>query len=124
MKKLYNQWNGKTIYANNSKSKRTFAKFYDQFIDAVKEDFPDAEILNCHCGELFLYGFIRKNNKYVYFSYYAPKSGRTLDLNRSDEMAGVLYRPVRNETDFGCISSCNQFTNIKNFKRKVNQLLA
>ena len=46
------------------------------------------------------YGFVEKDDKYIYISYNIPRGGYSIDFTARDPEFGVLYRTAKSTRDF------------------------
>lgn len=120
MKKLIKTWNGRGIQDDGAYVSKEFSSFCRQFINAVKREFPDDEIVNYSKGHYYLSGFIKRGAKFVYFSYHVPRGGLSIDMARSDALRGILIRKAHNEKDY--TGEDNHFTSFFHFKENVEYL--
>lgn len=97
MNKLFTKWNGRSIADWGTATSKEFDSFYRQFVNAVKREFPEDEVLNCHKGHYDLSGFIKRDEKFVYFSFSVPRMEYPLDLTKNNAMMGILIRSARSE---------------------------
>lgn len=121
MQKLMKEWNHCGIEDAIAVTSREFDCFYREFINAVKREFPNDEIVNARKGHYDLFGFIKRGEQYVYFSFSVPRGKYPMDLNRSDCRFGILIRRARDANDFR--GEMNHFCSCKTFKESVEQLL-
>ena len=120
MKKLIKAWNGREIQDDGAYISKEFSSFYRQFINAVRREFPEDEIVNCNKGHYFLSGFIKRGDKFVYFLYHVPRGGLCIDMARSDALRGILIRKAQDKKDY--TGENNYFTSFFQFKENVEWL--
>ncbi len=90
-----------------------FAKMYRKFI---KQNIPEnARLVKFNRGHYYISGFIKRNNKYIYFS--------TDDVryHKNGWAENILIRTAKNEQDY--TGGTNHFCNLENFKDMCNEIL-
>lgn len=79
-----------------------------------KKLLPGEEIVNWNRGHFYVSGFIKKNDKYVYFSI--P------DVRGYEDWSRVLIRTAKNEKDY--TGGMNNYTSLDKFAENIQPLLA
>lgn len=90
--------------------------FVKEYKKAIKANLPEtAELINFNRGHFYVSGFIKKNDKYVYFYISDVRFGLDAWYNN------ILIRTAENEKDY--TGGCNEYTTLPQFKLAVNALL-
>lgn len=90
-----------------------FAKMFKKFI---KKNLPEgSELVSFNKGRYDLFGFIKKSDKFVYFSISDVRHFPNGWLNN------ILIRTAKSDNDYTGGSNCS--TNLENFAISVNGLL-
>ena len=79
------------------------------------------EIVNFNTGHYYISGFIKKKDKYVYFTYNFPRHGMAINLHDNGCWGGILVRTAENEKDF--TGGHNNFTNLLGLMDKIEELM-
>ena len=109
------KWKDYKFVSSSMKTKEftSFAKDYKQFI---KDILPNgSELVSYNIGHFYISGFIKNNDKFVYFT--------TSDVrfNVNEWLNNILIRTAKNDKDFTGGSNC--FTSLDKFKENMNRLL-
>ena len=96
--------------------------FFKEFKNSVKNDLKDTGIVIDKIGlnHYFFSGFLKKNDKYVYFSFDVPRGNFPINIDSSDCCLGMLIRTATNNTDYR--GGTNHFTSLRNFIVDSNKL--
>ena len=79
------------------------------------------EVVNFSVSHYYFSGFLKKNDKYVYFSYDIPRYETPIDLYGLNPSNAFLVRTAKNEKDYR--GGYNNFCHILQFFDLVEQLL-
>lgn len=108
------KWVGYKFYSS-SQTTEEFASFARDFKSHIKKILPkDAELIGWSRGHFEVSGFIKKDNKYVYFS----ASDVRFFLN--EWYNSVLIRTAKHEKDY--IGGRNQYISLTDFSENVEKL--
>lgn len=123
MNVIFNTYNNKTLMDAGSYMSDEAKKFARDFkrrlsLNAKKRGM---EVVNFNTGHYYFSGFVKKDDKYVYFSYDIPRWEEPIDLHASGCSKGFLVRTAENEKDYH--GGHNNFTNLIHFMDKVEELL-
>ena len=88
---------------------KQFAKDFKRRLNLNAKN-KNMEIVNFRVGHYYISGFIKKNDKYVYFTYNFPRHGMEINLYDNGCWGGVLVRTAEHEKDYH--GGHNNFCNI------------
>lgn len=71
VKAFIKKWNGRTLQDDGCRVSKEFHSFQIAFMNAMRKiaDSLGGEVVNPHYGHYDMSGFIRRGDRYVYFSY-------------------------------------------------------
>jgi len=93
-----------------------FKRFARDFRKSIKEKLPErAELVNWNNGHYYVSGFVKRENKYVYFSI------SDVRFFKDDWYGHILIRTAENDKDYTGGSNC--FILLESFTREVDKLL-
>jgi hypothetical protein len=104
-------------FTSSTSTGEDFAVFARKFRSYIKKNLPEGSVLvNFSTGHYELSGFIRKDDKYVYFSI--------SDVRHfpNEWISDVLIRTARDEKDY--TGGSNNSTTLKEFRENVSRLLS
>ena len=124
------KWNGRTLQNDGSVVSKEYKSFQTAFINAMKKiaEGLHGEVVNVSKGHYDVSGFIKRGDKFVYFSYDNGLSmrGRTHIELKGDMTCGchapMLVRSADNERDYR--GHCNNFTSFEKCELLIERLLA
>lgn len=124
MKKLYQKYQGREIEDAGSCVSDDFYRLANQikraFTNAAKEN--GIELVKFAKGHYYIFGFFKKDEKYVYFSWNAPRWSSRINFNATDAMSGFMLRTAKHDKDY--TGGFNNFTNLFGFMDTLNKLMA
>ena len=110
------KWVG-NYFQSSTCSTPEFNSFSRAFKKYIKENLPkNAELVNFSKGHFYCSGFVKKEDKYVYFSISDVRYFPDQWYNQ------VLVRTAKNEKDYS--GGFNGYTKLDNFKKSVETLLS
>ena len=79
-----------------------FRKFAWDFLMALRKDAKAEgfEVVKLTRGHYDFSGFLKRRERYVYFSYGVKRGGLPTDLNSSDHRDQMMFREVDSENDY------------------------
>lgn len=113
--KILEDWG--SVMSNEAKQ---FAKDFKRRLNLNAKN-RKMEVVNFSVGHYFLSGFIKKNDKYVYFSYNIPRYETPINLYSRSCHSGFLVRSAEHEKDYR--GGFNNFCNLPQFFDTVEYLL-
>ncbi|MEE0930533.1 MAG: hypothetical protein UIM53_05990 [Acutalibacteraceae bacterium] len=119
MNNIFKQYNNRVLNddgAYMSEDAKKFAKDFKRRLtfNAKKRGM---EVANFSIGHYYISGFLKKNDKYVYFNYNIPRYYE--EINFFDR--NFLIRTAADEKDYH--GGYNNFTNLMNFMDTAEKLL-
>lgn len=123
MNAIFNAYQNKTLADDGAYMSADAKKFARDFkrrltLNAKKRDM---EVVNFSVNHYDFSGFIRKDGKYVYFSYDIPRWGEPINFYASGCTNGFLVRTAEHEKDYR--GGNNNFTNLMHLLDKIEELL-
>ena len=117
------KYNGKILDDGGSSKSQEFIQFAKDMKSTIREICKErgVELVKWSVGHYDVSGFIKKNEKFVYFSYSEPRHF-AIDLNASSCMNGILIRTAEHEKDYR--GGFNHFCNIYQMGGMVDRLTA
>lgn len=108
------QWSGYNFESSSGLTEE-FAQFAKDFKKYIKDNIPTngAELVAFNRGHFCCSGFIKRGEKFVYFSIG--------DVRGNDSWKNFLIRTAKSATDY--TGGSNDWTSIENFKHNVDKLL-
>lgn len=110
LRKMY----GDMRFVSSSITTKQCKQFFADFKKALKNDLGEEYNVNVELGHFGVYGFVSKDDKFVYFSVEDLRENGT-------EFDNVLYRSAENEKDF--IGGYNQFCRLEELDLKIRKML-
>ena len=97
-------------------------QFAKDFKSTVKDIFKDdgIDIVNWSVGHYFMSGFLKKDDKYVYFSRNIERRGYPIHLEGHDVLFGILVRTAKSDKDY--TGGHNNFTSMTDLRQTVLRL--
>lgn len=92
-----------------------FKSFANDFIKDLKSLATGYEFVNVSKGHFYVSGFLKKADKYVYFSI------SDVRFFRNEWYKNILIRTAKNDKDY--TGGVNNSTDLENFKKRVDSLL-
>lgn len=93
-----------------------FLAFARKYRNAIKKSLPTgARLADFNTGHFYCYGFIKQNNKFIYFSC------SDVRFFQNDWYNHILIRSAKNLFDY--TGGINFYTTLPDFTRKVETLL-
>ena len=91
-----------------------FKKFSKDFLSDIKKTMEGYKLVNKNVGHFYISGFLKKDEKYVYFS--------TSDVRffRNEWYNNILIRTAKNDKDY--TGGSNNHSTLEDLKRKVDLL--
>lgn len=123
IQKFIKEYDGIIIEDQLSVTCKEFKDFCRKLKSALKKEalvtgFDD---ISLKPGHYDMFGFFRKADKYVYWSYRVERYDTPTDLKRSDYMHGVLYRTAENEKDYK--GGHNRYTSLEKLCKDAYTLI-
>ena len=124
------KWNGRTLQDDGSSVSKEFHSFQVAFINAMRKIATalGGEVVGQSYGHYDMSGFIRRGDKYVYFSYSngCCRGGRTfVNLKEQWDSCGcnspLLIRTAADSKDFR--GGCNHFASFEKCQGLIDKLL-
>lgn len=112
MKAILNKYQGKALEdwgSEMSPEAKQFTKDLKRRLSLNAKN-RNMEVVNFKEGHYYISGFIKKNDKYVYFTYNFPRHGMEINLYDNGCWGGFLVRTAENEKDYN--GGHNNFCNI------------
>lgn len=110
LRKMY----GDMRFVSSSITTKQCKQFFADFKKALKNDLGEEYNVNVELGHFGVYGFVSKDDKFVYFSVEDLRENGT-------EFDNVLYRSAENEKDF--IGGYNQFCRLEELDLRIKKML-
>lgn len=110
LRKMY----GDMEFVSSSITTKQCKQFFADFKKALKNDLGEEYNVNVELGHFGVYGFVSKDDKFVYFSVEDLRENGT-------EFDNVLYRSAENEKDF--IGGYNQFCRLEELDLRIKKML-
>lgn len=123
MNNIYKKYQGKCVCdagAYMSDEAKQLATYMKRRIRATAKT-EGMELVDCYIGHYDISGFIKKDEKFVYFNWDIPRGNGIINFNRSDAFAGFLIRTAQHEKDYK--GGQNNFSSLQNFFPTVKRLL-
>lgn len=116
------KYQGRILQDDGAYKSKEFIQFARDLKNTVKTLAKEvgAEVTYYHIGHYDVFGFVRKADNVVYFSYSEPRR-RSIDLHCKDAMNGILVRTATDEKDFH--GGMNHFCNFVEMKSVFEELL-
>lgn len=109
-----NKWIG-THFQSSTKTTREFDLFSREFKQYIKKNLPEnAELVNWNKGHFYVSGFIKREDKFVYFSVSDVRFFKDEWYNH------VLIRSAKHEKDYS--GGQNMLTNLPEFREAIELL--
>jgi hypothetical protein len=108
------KWVNHEFESSSSKTPE-FKQFARDFLSDLKKLCEGYEIVNKNIGHFYVSGFLKKDDKFVYFSVSDVRHFPNEWFNK------VLIRTAKNEKDYS--GGSNKYTNLKEIKNSVDNLL-
>jgi len=103
-------------FQSSSVTTKEFKAFVRDFRKFIKANLPiNSELISLDKGHFYLSGFIKRDNKFVYFSCSDVRGSNNEWYN------SLLIRTAKHEKDF--TGGSNNFIKLNNFKEKADKLL-
>ena len=123
------KWNGRTLQDDGSSVSKEFHSFQVAFINAMRKIATalGGEVVGQSYGHYDMSGFIRRGDKYVYFSYSngCCRGGRTF-VNLKEQcdswISPLLIRTAADSKDFR--GGCNHFASFEKCQGLIDELLS
>lgn len=110
LRKMY----GDMEFVSSSITTKQCKQFFADFKKALKNNLGNEYNVNAKLGHFGVYGFVSKDDKFVYFS--------VEDLRENGiEFDNVLYRSAENEEDF--IGGSNQYCRLEKLGLRIKEML-
>ena len=107
------QWNGYNFESSSGLTEE-FAAFAKDFKKYIQTHLPEnAELVNFNRGHFYCSGFIKRDEKFVYFSI--------SDVRGNESWKNFLVRTAKHDKDY--TGGSNDWTSLENFTSKVEKLL-
>lgn len=122
MKIIYKKYHGKPIEDWScylSEDAKTFCKDFKKRLSVVCKN-NNWTLKSFSIGHYDFYGFIEKDQKFIYFHYDIERGGRPLNLEDKSCMSGILVRTAKNEKDF--TGGSNNFASILTFENTIQKI--
>lgn len=123
MKKIYEQYHFKSVEDDGTYMSEEAKKFARDFKRRLSVNAKERgmSVVNFSVGHYFISSFLKRADKFVYFSYYIPRYEAPFDFNRQDCYEGFLVRTAEHEKDYR--GGHNNFTNLLGLLDKAEELL-
>lgn len=105
---------GEMEFVSSSITTKQCKQFFADFKKALKNDLGNEYNVSAKLGHFGVYGFVSKDDKFVYFSVEDLRENGT-------EFDNVLYRSAENEKDF--IGGYNQFCRLEELDLRIKKML-
>lgn len=105
---------GSMEFVSSSITTKQCKQFFADFKKALKNDLGEEYNVNVELGHFGVYGFVSKDDKFVYFSVEDLRENGT-------EFDNVLYRSAENEEDF--IGGSNQYCRLEELDLRIKKML-
>ncbi len=121
------KWDGRTLQDDGCVVSREYKSFQTAFGNAMKKIAQSlgAEVVNYDKGHYDMSGFIKRGDRYVYFSYDSSLSGsRSKVILRGKGFgccAPLLLRTAANAKDFH--GGTNNYESVKDCEKLIDKLL-
>ena len=113
--KTIEKWIGYEFESSSGKTEE-WKQFSKEFKKYIKDNLPEnSELVNFNIEHFYVSGFVKRGDKYVYFSISDVRHFSDGWYN------DILIRTVKDEKDY--TGGRNSETDLKNFKEKVDYLL-
>jgi len=101
-------------FKSGVKTTRDFKKFALLFLNHVRENLPKGAKLDKHSvGHYFIWGYVKKNDKYVYF--FVPD----VRYQKNDWHNKILLRRTKDNVE---AEGEDYYSSLKDFKKTLNKL--
>ena len=127
VKSFIRKWNGRTLEDDGCYVSKEFHSFQVAFFNAMRKIARGigAEVINPSYGHYDMSGFIKRGDKYVYFSYSHCGNRTQVLLKESGLYNGcscpLLIRTAANEKDFR--GGCNHYAAFEVCEEMIDKLL-
>jgi len=103
-------------FESSSGPTNEWVAFCKDFKKYIKNNLPqNAELVSWRKGHFYVSGFVKKNNKYVYFSC------SDVRFFQNEWYNNLLLRTAKDANDFK--GGTNEYTNLKKFKENIEKYL-
>lgn len=102
------------VFESSSSKTPEFKAFSRAFTKDIKTLVPDHELVNVSVGHFYISGFLRKNDRYVYFSC------SDVRFFKNDWYNKLMIRLAKNETDY--TGFINNYTSLKDIQANIDKL--
>lgn len=119
---LIKKWHGKTVEdcgGYMSDSAKNFARNFKSYIQTIANEYG-AEVVNFNIGHYYFSGFIKFNDKYLYFCRDIERWNSPINLYDSSCMGGILIRTATSDKDYK--GGQNYFCNIDTLENQYLML--
>lgn len=120
MKTFRKTWNKRKIEDDITINSKEAISFCRAFRNMLKRELTpyNIEVVNFSIGHYYLYGFAKKDNDYVYYSYNIPRKYEgVIDFDKHFYAGPVLYRTAKNEVDY--YGGSNNFCSIADLPKNI-----
>lgn len=127
VKAFIRKWNGRTLEDDGCYLSKEFHSFQVAFFNAMRKIAKslDGEVVNPLYGHYDMSGFVKRGDKYVYFSYSngCGRGGRNHVVlkDNGDWLSPMFCRTAKNEKDY--LGGSNNNCNFENCEEVIERLL-
>ena len=128
IKAFIRKWNGRTLEDDGCYVSKEFHSFQVAFFNAMRKIAAslDAEVINPNYGHYDMSGFIKRGDRYVYFSYSACGNRTYVQLKENSiydcgALCPMFVRTAANEKDYR--GGSNNWTSMETCEREIERLL-
>lgn len=118
---LKRKYNGKAVedlYCYMSEEAKSFARHLKATIKTIAQE-QNFELVSYGVGHYYIYGFLKKEDKFIYFSRDIERYEQPIDLEKSG-VFGFLVRTAKHEKDY--TGGCNNYCGLSDFGNLINRI--